>query len=88
MLLSQPGLDVNLADNNGYTALHHAIACDNFEGLKMMLAHPRMKSHNAKAKDGQTPLDIAIQGHSMGCIKELVKEGVKPRDIGVITPYR
>ena len=55
LLLCQPGLDVNVRDNYGYTALHFACATNNVEVLKILLAHPSMNSHNAENYAGKTP---------------------------------
>ena len=35
LLLEQPALDLNLADYEGYTALHHAVIKDNVEGVRL-----------------------------------------------------
>ena len=75
LLLSQPDLDVNLVANNwhGWTALHYACYARNLEGLKMLLAHPRMNSHNVKDRNGRTPLMAPINNRSVDCIKLLLK---------------
>ena len=83
LLLSQPGVDVNLVGSSGYTALHYACKFDNVEGLKMLLAHPDIKSHNVKDADGRTPFMWAQYGiqqstprcqyNNLNCIKELLK---------------
>ena len=72
LLLSQPGVDVNVARRSGKTALH--FASNNFKVLMMLLAHPSMKSHNAKNSEGWTPLMLAINHKNMDCIKELLKD--------------
>ena len=74
LLLTQPRLDVNVRGFNGRgsTALNYA--SNNFEVLKMLLAHPSMNSHNARNSNGETPLMTAIRYNSMDCIKELLKD--------------
>ena len=75
LLLAHTGIDVNVTNLYRTTALQTACSSNNLEGLKLLLAHPSMKSHNVRAKDGKTPLDIAIHHSSMDCIKELLKDG-------------
>jgi len=40
MMLNVPGIDVNIVDNNGKSALHQAVDFNNIEALKLLLGHP------------------------------------------------
>ena len=78
LLMSYPGLNVNQRTNlTGWTALHCACVFDNVEGLKMLLAHPDIKSHNIKTsgrgETPSTPLVFAVHNNFLNCIKELLK---------------
>ena len=86
LLLSQPGLDLNLIDGNscGWTPFHYACYHNNFEALKMLLAHPSINTHNnvndavynrriVFCGNGRTPLMLAIHRDNMLCIRELLK---------------
>ena len=51
LLLEQPTVDLNCSDTSGQTALHKAAWNDNGEAvkkLKMLLADPRLTTHNHK----------------------------------------
>ena len=74
VLLKQSSLDVNTSDSHGITALHWATAWNNVTGLKMLLADPRLTSVNARRGNGLTPLMSAINGGSVECVRELVRE--------------
>ena len=94
LLLSQPGLDLNVVDGNsyGWTAIHYACYHGNFEGLKMMLAHSSVNSHNVNdcvynrhivfCGNGRTPLMLAIHRNNMLCISELLKVAGLDLDTG------
>lgn len=57
LLLAWPGVDVNLREGGGLTALHLAVLYSNKE-LVTMLAKDKRVNREAKA-EGQTPLDMA-----------------------------
>ena len=74
LLMSQAGLDVNIAHEKfGSTALHKACESNHFQALGMLLTHPAVNSHNVKNCAGQTPLMVAIAENSIACIKELLE---------------
>jgi len=76
-LLQYPGVDVNCQDIWGTTALHYSVPNDNLEGLRLLLAHPGMRSLNTRAGGGWTPLMTAVCRGSLSCVRELVgEEGV------------
>ena len=77
LLLSQPSLDVNTSNSGGNTALHWATS--NVTGLRLLLAHPRLNSINARGwpRSGETPLMRAVGCGSVEAVRELVRvEGV------------
>merc|ERR1719319_1231302 len=75
-LLQYPGVDVNCQATGGWTALHGSVRGDNLEGLRLLLAHPGMRSLNTRV-EGATPLMLAVFCGSLSCVKELVgMEGV------------
>ena len=74
LLLEQPSTEVNLADDEGNTALHRATDSKNIEGVKILLADQRVDI-NCKNSMGATPLIIAAkeQDH-IGIFKLLMAE--------------
>ena len=60
LLLEQPTLDLNLTDSNGMTALNFATYNGNVEGIKLLLADPRLNTHNLEDADGDTPVMTAF----------------------------
>ena len=48
--------DVNVIDDHGYTALHHAVKADNIPAIKSLLKHGALILKN---NEGKTPLDYA-----------------------------
>ena len=76
-LLQYPGVDVNCQAIDGWTALHWCVYSDNLEGLRLLLAHPGMRSLNTRGVNGDTPLMGAVNNGSVSCVRELVGvEGV------------
>ena len=71
LLLEQPALDLNLADNNGFTALHLAVSFDNDEGGRLLLADPRLDP-NQKDNDGFAPVMAAMFDRNVDALRELV----------------
>ena len=49
MLLSVPGIDVNIMDVKGRSAVHMAVKRDNVEVLKLLLNHTSMTADLQKA---------------------------------------
>ena len=73
LLLEQPTLDLNLTDSSGMTALHSASAYyDNVEGVQLLLADPRLNTHNHKDDNGWTPVMTAIVHKKVNALRELV----------------
>ena len=67
LLLEQPGLEINLTDKLGFTALHYACADGNDDLVRMLLGHPGLTSHNLRDVYGYTPLIQAVfQGGPYG----------------------
>ena len=55
LLLEQPSLEVNLGDNTGHTALHHATLDANIAAVKLILADPRVDLNSKDLKSQMTP---------------------------------
>ena len=75
LLLEQPTVDLNCTDISGQTALHKAAWNDNGEAvkkLKMLLADPRLTTHNQKDDSGWTPAMMAAYRKRAGFLRELV----------------
>ena len=66
-------VNVNYADNNGNTALAHAVGCSNFPILDILLK--KNADINYKNKNGDTPLIIAILANNMEIVEFLLKNG-------------
>ena len=72
LLLEQPALDLNLGDDNeGDTALHLAVIVDNVEGVRLLLADPRLDP-NQKNNDGHAPVMNAMFFCKVDALRELV----------------
>ena len=72
LLLEQPTLDLNLTDLDGWTALHLVAIKGNVEGARLLLADPRLNTHNHKDNNGWTPLMTAIFHKNVDTVRELV----------------
>ena len=60
LLLEQPSLDLNCVNNEGDTALLLATTNGNVEGVRLLLADPRLNTINHKGLDGRTPVMKAM----------------------------
>ena len=76
LLLEQPTVDLNCTDKTGNTALHIAAMLANAKGVKMLLADPRLTTHNHKSIYGSTPAMRAISAsftcRDAGVLRKLV----------------
>jgi len=74
MLMQNGNVDVNCEDNEGATALHHAVDVDNGEGARMLLADTRLQDINHKNKRGLTPLMRAVARQKVNCATVLLSD--------------
>ena len=74
VLMQQDNVDVNCEDNDGATALHHAVDVDNEEGARMLLADIRLQDVNHKNKQGLTPLMRAVTRSKVNCATLLLSD--------------
>ena len=81
LLLADPRTNINVTDNNGYTALHHAVisACrkPDRDGcyqrcIDLLLQCPHVKV-NVPDKKGYTPLGRAVYECNKKCIEDILK---------------
>ena len=72
LLLEQPTVDLNCILQHGTTALHFAVDGDNVEGVRMLLADPRLNTVNHKDRWGRTPGMAAMKWKSVNALRELV----------------
>lgn len=59
-ILSHPGINVNLTDTRGQTALHHAVMCRDVTVVKLLLAYPKCQ-RDKRDQLQQSPRDFAIK---------------------------
>ena len=74
LLMQNDNVDVNCEDNEGATALHHAVDVDNGEGARMLLADIRLQDINHKNKRGLTPLMRAVARQKVNCATVLLSD--------------
>ena len=72
LLLEQPTLDLNCTDDGSQAALHFAAMFDNVEGTRMLLADPRLNTHNHKDNEGGTPVMLAMFHDSVNTLRTLI----------------
>ena len=62
LLLAVPGVDVNIQDEDGETAVHFAARENNTEALKLLINHTSSSALilNQKYKQGRTPAMLAV----------------------------
>ena len=76
-LLSMPGIDVNLAHDNGMTPLYFAAQGGHAEAVRLLL-DVRGINVNSAAHTGATPLYVAAQNGRVGVVKLLLAaHGIK-----------
>ena len=72
LLLEQPTVDLNCILQHDTTALHYAVDDDNVDGVRMLLADPRLNTVNHKDRWGRTPVMAAMKWKSVNALRELV----------------
>jgi len=73
MIRRDPGFDVNMDHEYGYTLLHYACQGDSSSAvIPLLLAHPDIDV-NLKDKSGYTPFHYACNGHT-SCVREMLKD--------------
>ena len=72
LLLEQPTVDLNGTDVSGETALHFAAKTGNAEGVRMLLADPRLTTANHQDNKGITPVMVALARNQGDSLRELV----------------
>ena len=82
LLLDQPAVDVNVKDNDGWTALHYAAISNNAEGARMLLLHKNFNSANVTNNSGDTALMIAVKFRKEEVLRELVEHQCVSLDVG------
>ena len=79
LLFQQPDLDVNCKNKYGFTAMHIACMVSNIRDLRLLVAHPEMRSLNARNKGGLTPIGLAVHFGQVDCVREMM--GTKGVDL-------
>ena len=72
LLLEQSTVDLNCTDSKGWTALQHAAYSDNVEGVRLLLADPRLTTANHKSDSDGTPVMQAMLYECKEALCELV----------------
>jgi ankyrin repeat protein len=73
-LLLERGADVNVADNSGYTALHHAIEARYDDVSEVLLSHPKLDP-NARGLNGVTTLMSYVWRERKDAVQKLLDRG-------------
>ena len=75
LLLQQEGIDVNIVDRGGRTALHWAARHnENSSSLATLLARPDLTTVNQRDKGGATPLWVAVANNVTSCVQLLISD--------------
>lgn len=75
ILLSHPGIEMDLTDTEGQTALHCANERDQTKCIKMLLAHTPPAANDIPDKEGNTALHLAAAKGNKIAAKMLLKAG-------------
>lgn len=81
MLINYEGIDLNVKDALGNTALHHAVANNNLQAIKQLLNAPGIDIA-IKNNENETPLQHAVR-ENMTRIIEIFKKTSTTRRIGL-----
>jgi len=88
LLLAMDGIDLNVRDKRGFSALHLAASTNNFDAIQMIVNSYHNFDINIQDNTGQTPLHLAIQKAELQLVQLLLsakaqvnitdKNGVSP----------
>ena len=75
LLLLRNGIDINICDTLGRTALHYAARkAENSEFLSTLLRRPELTNVDLKTFSGMTPLWLAVYNRTTLCVQILLND--------------
>ena len=74
LLTEMDEVDINCEDNDGATALHHAVDVDNDHGAVVLLAQPSLLDVNHRNNKGLSALMLAVSKKKVKCATLLLDE--------------
>ena len=74
MLTEMDEVDINCEDNDGATALHHAVDVDNDHGAVVLLAQPSLLDVNHRNNKGLSALMLAVSKKKVKCATLLLDD--------------
>ena len=74
LIRQDPGFNVNMRDEDGWTLLHLAcLESSRSPVIPLLLAHPNIDV-NVKRESGYTPFILASSNGRTSCVRELLKD--------------
>ena len=85
LLLSAPGVDVNMATKDGWTPLNVAASGGHAECVKLLLSAPGVDVNRAEKSSGNTPLYCAVKEKHYKCVEALLSS--PETDVNAVDKY-
>jgi ankyrin repeat protein len=85
LLLSAPAVDVNKANQNGWTPLNAAASKGHAECVKLLLSAPGVDVNRAEKSSGNTPLYCAVKEKHYKCVEALLSS--PETDVNAVDKY-